>query len=102
MNMTLLTRTIFQIFLQLLLTLPPPKVTIITDAVQRYEVYSTFVEVLSVSGDLMAFFVIIDAYTDSLDVTLCREAVDIIVDAILNPNKARPTGELFIGTVTQQ
>ena len=102
MNMTLL--TIFQIVWHPLLTLPPPKVTIITDAVrQRYEVYySTFIEVLSVSADLMYFYYLIDTYTDPLDETLSRNTVDIIADAILNPNKACPIGELFIGTVAQQ
>ena len=98
--MTLL--AIFQIFWQLLLTLVPPKVTIITDATRRYEVYSAFIEVLSVAADLMNLYYIIEVYTDPLDVTLSREAVDIIMDAIRNPNKARPTGELFIGTVAQQ
>ena len=60
------------------------------------------IEVLSVSADLMHLFFIIDIYTDRLDVTLSREAVDIIMNAVLHPNKARPTGELFIGVIAQQ
>ena len=54
------------------------------------------------SADLIHFFFIIEIYTDRLDVTHCQEAVDIIMDATLNPNKARPAGELFVGAVAQQ
>ena len=64
--------------------------------------YSIFIEVLSVSADLVYLFYIVELYTDPLDVTPSREIVDIVADAILNPNKTRPTGELFIGTIAQQ
>ena len=76
--------------------------TTITDAAQRYEVYSTIIEALSVSADLMFLSAIIETYTDPLDATLSREAVDLITDALLNPNEARPAGELFISTMVQQ
>ena len=102
MNMTLALLTIFQISWQPLLTPLPPKVTIITEVAQ-HEVYSTFMlEVLLVSSDLMCLFFTIDIFTDPLDVTLAREFVDTIIDVILNPTKARPIGELFIGTMVQQ
>ena len=54
------------------------------------------------SSDLMCLFFTIDIFTDPLDVTLAREFVDTIIDVILNPTKARPIGELFIGTMVQQ
>ena len=54
------------------------------------------------SADLVYLFYIVELYTDPLDVTPSREIVDIVADAILNPNKTRPTGELFIGTIAQQ
>ena len=76
--------------------------TIVIDAAQWHDEYSTFIEVLLVSADLMCFFAILDAYTEPLDVTVSREVANIVVDTLLNPNKARPTGERFIGTVAQQ
>ena len=43
--------------------------------------------------------VLVETYADFHDVT---QAAVIIADALRNPNKARPTGELFVGTVAQQ
>ncbi|KAF8514328.1 terpenoid synthase [Hysterangium stoloniferum] len=57
---------------------------------------------LRTASDMMALMLIYDEYTDGVDLTLAREAAAIVMDAIQNPNKARPVGEIALGRVAQQ
>jgi hypothetical protein len=54
------------------------------------------------ASDMMIFFFVFDDYTDGLDAPLARECGNIVMDAIQNPNKPRPIGEMVIGYLAQQ
>ena len=45
---------------------------------------------------------VLDEYTDVASPTVVREMVDIVIDALHNPDKARPEGEIVLGELTRQ
>ncbi|CCL98631.1 uncharacterized protein FIBRA_00633 [Fibroporia radiculosa] len=59
-------------------------------------------EHLRTGCDLMNLFFVIDEYTDVEDVATCRQMVDIVIDALNNPYKPRPEGEILLGEVARQ
>ncbi|CCM04069.1 uncharacterized protein FIBRA_06228 [Fibroporia radiculosa] len=59
-------------------------------------------EHLRTGCDLMNVFFVIDEYTDVEDADSCRMMVDIVIDALNNPHKPRPDGEILLGEVTRQ
>ncbi|KAF4623294.1 hypothetical protein D9613_001445 [Agrocybe pediades] len=52
--------------------------------------------------DLMNLFFVIDPYTDVEPAHVVREMADIIIDALNNPDKPRPEGEILLGELTRQ
>lgn len=52
--------------------------------------------------DLMNLFFVVDEYTDVESEPVVREMVDIVIDALNNPHKARPEGEILLGEVAKQ
>ncbi|KZT08381.1 terpenoid synthase [Laetiporus sulphureus 93-53] len=52
--------------------------------------------------DLMNLFFVIDHYTDFEDASDCREFTDVMMDALENPHKPRPKGEVVLGEITRQ
>jgi Delta6-protoilludene synthase len=50
----------------------------------------------------MNLFFVVDEYTDVEPEPVVREMVDIVLDAIRNPYKPRPEGEIVLGRVAQE
>lgn len=50
----------------------------------------------------MNVFFVFDEYTDVEDADVVREMVDIVIDAIHNPEKPRPEGEVLLGELARQ
>lgn len=50
----------------------------------------------------MNVFFVFDEYTDVEDADVVREMVDIVIDAIRNPEKPRPEGEVLLGELARQ
>ena len=50
----------------------------------------------------MNVFFVIDEYTDVEPQPVVREMVDIVIDALHNPHKPRPKGEVILGELTRQ
>ena len=50
----------------------------------------------------MNVFFIIDEYTDVESEGVVKEMVDIVIDAVTHPSKARPVGETILGEVVRQ
>ncbi|KAJ7186375.1 isoprenoid synthase domain-containing protein [Mycena filopes] len=59
-------------------------------------------EHLRTGCDLMNLFFVIDEYTDVEDAATVRGMVDVVIDALNNPHKPRPVGELILGEATRQ
>ena len=59
-------------------------------------------ELLRIGCDLMNLFFVIDEYTDVEDAAAVRETVDIVIDAINNPENPRPEGEMLLGELSRQ
>ncbi|KAJ7645684.1 isoprenoid synthase domain-containing protein [Mycena polygramma] len=59
-------------------------------------------EHLRTGCDLMNVFFVVDEYTDVESADIVREMVDIVIDAMNNPYKPRPEGEILLGEVTRQ
>jgi len=59
-------------------------------------------EHLRTGCDLMNLFFVIDEYTDIETAASCRKIVDIMIDALENPHKPRPEGEVLLGEITRQ
>lgn len=59
-------------------------------------------EHLRTGCDLMNLFFVIDEYTDVEPEPVVRAMVDIVIDALNNPNKPRPEGEILLGEVARQ
>lgn len=55
-----------------------------------------------VGCDLMLLFFIYDEFTDKVDDDGARFYADMVMDAIRNPHKARPQGELKLGEIARQ
>ncbi|KAK0200178.1 terpenoid synthase [Desarmillaria ectypa] len=52
--------------------------------------------------DLINLLFVFDEYTDNVSVKVVRQYADIVMDAIRNPLKARPTGEVVLGVIAQE
>jgi len=50
----------------------------------------------------MNLFFVVDEYTDVEPAPVVREMVDIVIDALNNPEKPRPEGEILLGEVARQ
>ena len=50
----------------------------------------------------MNVFFVFDEFSDVEDEATVRTLADIIMDALRNPNKARPSGESIVGEITRQ
>lgn len=50
----------------------------------------------------MLFFYVFDEYTDVMDAENTRYLADVVMDAVRNPGKMRPTGEPPIGELARQ
>ncbi|KIN06849.1 hypothetical protein OIDMADRAFT_107833 [Oidiodendron maius Zn] len=59
-------------------------------------------EHLRTGCDLMNLFFVIDEYTDVESASAVQQFVDVIVDALNNPKKPRPSGEVLLGEMTRQ
>ncbi|KAF8970725.1 terpenoid synthase [Flammula alnicola] len=59
-------------------------------------------EHLRTGCDLMNLFFVVDEYTDVEPEPVVRAMVDIVIDALNNPHKPRPDGEILLGVVAQQ
>ncbi|KAJ3563357.1 hypothetical protein NP233_g8992 [Leucocoprinus birnbaumii] len=59
-------------------------------------------EHLRTGCDLMNLFFVVDEYTDVEPAPVVREMVDIVIDALNNPHKPRPEGEIILGKVAQE
>ncbi|KAJ7776404.1 terpenoid synthase [Mycena metata] len=55
-----------------------------------------------VGCDLMNLFFVIDEHTDIAATAVARQQADIVMDALHNPRKARPSGEWIGGKVAQE
>ncbi|KAF8484312.1 terpenoid synthase [Gautieria morchelliformis] len=59
-------------------------------------------EHLRTGCDLMNLFFVIDEYTDVEPASVVRGMAEIVIDALNNPHKSRPEGEIVLGVVAQQ
>ncbi|KAG1889992.1 terpenoid synthase [Suillus subluteus] len=59
-------------------------------------------EYLRIGCDLMNVFFIFDDYTDVQNEAVTKEIVDIMLDALHNPQKMRPEGEHILGEIVRQ
>ena len=50
----------------------------------------------------MNLFFVIDEYTDVEPEPVVRNMVDIVIDALNNPHRQRPQGEILLGRVAQE
>lgn len=50
----------------------------------------------------MNFIFVFDEYTDFADADAVRKMVDIVIDAIRNPEMPRPEGEVLLGEIARQ
>jgi hypothetical protein len=50
----------------------------------------------------MNVYFIVEEYTDNRNEAVTKEMVDIIIDALHNPHKARPEGECILGEIVRQ
>ncbi|KAI6163689.1 terpenoid synthase [Pisolithus thermaeus] len=59
-------------------------------------------EHLRIACDLMIVYFIVDEYTDVEDANRAAEIVNVIIDALNNPHRPRPEGEMILGEVVRQ
>ena len=59
-------------------------------------------EHLRTGCDLMNLFFALDEYTDVEPAPVVRGMADIVIDALNNPHRPRPEGEILLGLVAQQ
>ncbi|KAH9847298.1 terpenoid synthase [Lenzites betulinus] len=52
--------------------------------------------------DIMNLFFVIDEQTDEMDAAHTQELVDIVIDAMQNPEESRPHGEAVVGEIARQ
>lgn len=57
---------------------------------------------LRTACDALSVFFVLHEYTDLEDGSTVRSIVNITLDAIRNPYKPRPDGELFVGEMSRQ
>jgi len=59
-------------------------------------------EQLRIASDLMYLYFIIDDQTDIESVSVVRGLIDIMIDALNNPDKPRPEGEDALGRIVKE
>ncbi|KAG1742745.1 isoprenoid synthase domain-containing protein [Suillus paluster] len=59
-------------------------------------------EHLRIGSELMNVYFIVDEFTDSENAAGTKAMVDIVLDALDNPHKARPQGECILGEISRQ
>lgn len=64
--------------------------------------YDVIIEHLRLGCDLTHIFFVIDEYTDIENEPGCREMIDMAIDALENPGKPRPEGEIPLGEIIRQ
>ncbi len=60
------------------------------------------VEHLRTQCDYMSLVFAIDEYTDRVTSEVVRQYFDVIIDALRNPAKPRPSDEVVLGVITQE
>ncbi|KDQ62253.1 hypothetical protein JAAARDRAFT_453389 [Jaapia argillacea MUCL 33604] len=55
-----------------------------------------------IACDLTNFFFVIDEYTDVESAPVVHQMIDIVIDALNNPHKPRPQGEVVLGEMARQ
>ena len=50
----------------------------------------------------MNLFFVVDEYTDVEPTPVVREMIDVVIDALNNPHKPRPEGEIVLGEIARQ
>ena len=50
----------------------------------------------------MNLFFVVDEYTDVGSASAVREIVEVVIDALHNPDIPRPKGEILLGELTRQ
>ena len=61
-----------------------------------------FAEAFRTGVDLMNVFFVVDEYTDVEPAPVVREIIAVLIDALHNPDKPRPEGEIMLGELTRQ
>ena len=61
-----------------------------------------FIDILLISNYFMGLTLVIDEYTDVENEEVVRGMVDIVIDAMNNPQKPRPEGENILGEIARQ
>ncbi|KAI1791051.1 isoprenoid synthase domain-containing protein [Ganoderma leucocontextum] len=59
-------------------------------------------EHLRIAIDMMAVLFVIDEYTDVESAPEARQTVEVAIDALRHPDKARPEGEFIVGEIIRQ
>ncbi|RPD81425.1 terpenoid synthase [Lentinus tigrinus ALCF2SS1-7] len=62
----------------------------------------SYPDALRIGVDLMNLVFIIDEYTDVEPAPVVREMIEVVIDALRNPDKPRPEGEIILGEITRQ
>ena len=50
----------------------------------------------------MNLFFLIDEYTDVKSAPVVQEMIDVVIDALHNPHKTRPEGEVVLGKAAKE
>lgn len=64
--------------------------------------YTWFTERLRTGCDMLHVFYVFDEYSDVADEEEVQRQADILMDALRNPQKSRPSGEWVGGEITRQ
>jgi len=71
--------------------------------VREYENSSSyFSEQLRIGSDMLYLYMAIDDQTDAESAPVVRELVDIMIDALNDPDKPRPEGEAILGRMVKE
>lgn len=60
------------------------------------------VEHLRTQCDFMNLMFVTDEYTDSATPEVVRQSFDVVIDALRNPAKPRPSDEVVLGVIAQE
>jgi len=63
---------------------------------------SLFIELIRYGSDLMNLLYVFDEFTDIANGKGAGDIRDIVMDALRNPQKPRPEGELLIGEMARK
>ena len=63
---------------------------------------SLFIELIRFASDLMNLVYVFDEFTDIANGKGASDIRDIIMDALRNPQKPRPEGELLVGEMARK